>query len=100
MDTIRRSEFAGVMWEWRTFHRDTGDLWGSVMMTLFDIAATMYNRGTGPPDEWQYSPGAMGDPELSDCLPWDDETSDETLERLGDCLWALHTRLKRDGEDY
>jgi hypothetical protein len=36
-----------------------GDDWACVMGALFDISATLYRHGDGPPDSWQYRPSPL-----------------------------------------
>lgn len=96
-----RTDVGRILWEWRTFYRDPGDAWGSVMGTFFDVAGELWNRGDGPPDAWEYSRGAMGGPaEVSDCVPWEAETSSETLEAFGNVLLLFRERLVEQGRDY
>lgn len=82
-------------------HADSGDAWGSVMASLFDIAAELTRRGDDVPEAWQYQAGAAG-PHPRDEYVFDlsDYTSD-CLRTFGDDY--LHRAvgiLKRLGRDY
>ena len=94
-----KTQVGTIAREWRLFHRDTGDMWGSVMCTLFDIADTLYLRGDGPPDSWEYRPGACG-PEAPECVPWEEDTPSEVIEEFGEVLIYIRDRLEGDGRDY
>ena len=82
---------------------DSGDAWGSCMGLLFDVAAELYWRGEGPPDAWEYRPGAAGgDPREKDsytagCCE-DAATSD--LLSWGEALRELREEIIAAGLDY
>lgn len=79
------------------------DHWGHTMGALFDVAAELYHRCEGPPDAWEYQPGAMGgdprEPESAFFEPCRDATT-AALKEFGDLLHRLSERLRREGKSY
>lgn len=105
---------------------DTGDEWGDTMGTLFAVAEELYKRGEGPPDDWDYRPGAMSSSRDDDRPMTDQEKYDKavrqqqgiedngdydeymdlehvdtpTLEKFGEMLIRLRNKLEAEGKDY
>lgn len=81
-----------------------GDEWGDCMGALFSVAEEMYYREIGPPDDWQYNPGAgcSGDPRRLDSLwhPELENVTDEALCNFGALLMRYRGMLKHAGKDY
>jgi hypothetical protein len=70
---------------------------------LFAIAAEMYVREIGPPDEWSYNAGAMGgDPRDEGDYSADvcKQATDEDLEYWGEILMRHRNWLESQGENY
>ncbi len=90
----------------------TGDPWGDTVGTLFDVAIELYKRREGPPDEWDFQPGAAiehygsGPPKNFRRDPNEEGNEElrhadtETLERFGEMLREIETKLKAEGKDY
>ena len=81
--------------------QDSGDNWGDCMNALFDIAEVQYHRGTGPPDEWKYSPGlgvlAIEDRDDEEWTPFREAcytASEDSLEDFGALLWRYRSLLE------
>lgn len=91
-----------LMLEFRLF--SSGDRWGDTMGALFDVAAELYFRCEGPPDEWRYRPGAAcnGDPRERDSIWFDvlEDASTEALDQFGRILWRYRGVLEAAGESY
>lgn len=90
--------------EFYRMSRDAGDEWGDCVSALFSVAAEMYFREIGPPDDWRYKPGAActGDPREEDSL-WGPElkdTTDEDLCKFGALLMRYRGMLKHAEKDY
>ena len=83
---------------------DPGDAWGSAMGAFFDLAAELWIRDDAMiPDEWRYSPGAMGgDPREEDSFFFHVFAAADTadLERLGSVLHRYTDMLRTAGRDY
>ena len=79
------------------------DGWGTAMGWWFSIAGELARRGDGPPDHWEYRPGAMGIPD-----PEPDSYSDEvvasypsaTLIEVGNLLERYTRALEHAGRSY
>ena len=82
---------------------DSGDKFGSVMGWLFPLCAELLIRGDGPPDDWEYRPGALGahheddDDYIVECF---DEVDSDTLIRFGNVLRRYRNWLAIREEDY
>lgn len=107
---------------YRSFIHDwnTGDEWGDIMAALFAIAEELYKRGDGPPNDWEFSPGAgirTYDNPMSDKEKYDHavnlqsgEIDDQyyelknanspTLIKFGEFLFDLREQAKDKGKDY
>ncbi len=85
-------------------NHDPGDAWGSAMGAFFDLSAELYTRdGAIIPDEWRYSPGAMGgDPRDSDSYNFEIFSAADTadLESFGALLHRYTNFLCAAGRDY
>ena len=83
---------------------DPGDAWGSAMGTFFDLTAELWGRDDATiPDEWSYSPGAMGgDPREADSWLYELFAQADTadLERFGAVLHRWTDMLRAADRDY
>lgn len=78
------------------------DQWGTTMSWWFAVAAELFTRGEPIPEEWKYSPGALGKP-----VDLDDDrsllvagASTPTLLGFAENLAAEAEQLKANGQDY
>ncbi len=108
---------------YRSFIHDwnSGDEWGDTMATLFAVATELHKREGGPPDSWNFSPGAGGS-----MKSYSDETEQDkydravsqqsgeefdeyeelkyadtkTLEKFGEMLMRIRDKLDAEGKSY
>jgi len=95
-------KYQDLMDEFRICY-DKGDAWGSVMGTLFPVAAELYYREGPIPIHWGYSPGAChDDPRDDEDYMYEilNEAETNALVRFGNFLDRFSGFLKRAGEDY
>ncbi len=78
-----------------------GDDWGNMMGWWFAVAAEMYERGIGPPDEWRYRPSPLGakDPDAYE-TEFCEQADDNALHLFGRALHRYAGMLKKAGKDY
>lgn len=86
---------------WHNMAADSGDPWGSVMGSWFDVAEEICRRGGACPESWLYRPGAMGpaDAEGEFALMLADLNTGELVD-LGRRLEAAADAVKAAGRDY
>lgn len=99
---------------------NTGDEWGDVMSALFAVAIEIDRRGEGPPDDWDFNPGAgiksyedETDQDKYDQAVRQQQGTDEdsqyeelkhadtpSLEKFGEMLIRLRDKLDAKGKSY
>ena len=77
------------------------DEWGNTMEAWFECAGQMYERGMDIPIEWEYKPSPLGATEEDSEFHYTFlECSNAQLKAIGNLLFRLCAKLKRQGKDY
>tara|TARA_Y100000401_G_scaffold98481_1_gene86294 strand:- start:96 stop:476 length:381 start_codon:yes stop_codon:yes gene_type:complete len=77
---------------------DRGDMWGSVLVELFDLCDLLTFRGDHVPADWEYRLGALGpeEPGRGDLAGYDGQT----LVSYGDFLITMRDVLEEQDASY